>query len=72
MSRHDLTEFAQAGYAGAANPHIYSSAAWYAHRIGALFQTTGRTSPRDVRMGRGYKVHANDMLFDGDTLERLA
>jgi hypothetical protein len=68
----DLAEFAIAGYAGSPNPHLYSSGAYYAHRIGEHLRESGRSAPRDVRMGRGYKVRANDMLFDGDSLERLS
>lgn len=70
MSR-DLTEFARIGYYGNPNPHLYSSPAWYAHRIGEHLHATGRSIPTDVRMGRGYKVRVGDMIFDGDTLERL-
>lgn len=70
-----LTDYATAGFNGEPNPHMPSSPAWYAHAIGALMQSTGRTAPRDVRMGRGYSIHCNDMTFrevgDGPTFERI-
>jgi len=68
----DLTEYALSGYAGQTNPHLYSSPAWYAHRIGEHFQSSGRSAPRDVRMGRGYRVRVADMVFCGDTFQRFA
>ena len=61
--QNDLTTYAQAGYGGASNPHIQTSPAWYAHELGRHFQVTGRPSPRDVRMGRGYSIRGNDMRF---------
>lgn len=75
-----LTDYATAGFNGEPNPHMPSSPAWYAHAIGALMQSTGRTAPRDVRMGRGYSIHCNDMTFrevgssgdGGPTFERIA
>ena len=69
----DLTSAARAGYDGNQNPHLYSSAYWYAHALGQYLHATGRTVPRDVRMSRGY-IRANDMLFkhDGSTFERVA
>lgn len=60
----NLTEYALQGYAGAENPHAYSSPAWYAHRLGRYLHDSGRPPPRDVRMGRGYKVRVADMIFD--------
>jgi hypothetical protein len=30
--------------------------------VGQWLKKTGRATPRDVRMSRGYTVHANDML----------
>jgi hypothetical protein len=59
----DLTEYARTGYSGAPNPNIGTSPAWFAHELGAHFQTTGRSEPRDVRMGRGDSIRANDMRF---------
>ena len=71
-----LTDYAMAGFKGEPNPHMPSSPAWYAHAIGALMQTTGRTAPHDVRMGRGYSIHCNGMTFrevgNGPTFERVA
>lgn len=58
-----LTTHAAAGFNGDENTHIPSSASFYAHAVGAYLQKTGRTMPRDVRMGRGYSIRANDMLF---------
>ena len=70
----NLTNEARAGYDGNPNPHIYSSACWYAHALGQYLHATGRTPPRNVRMSRGYSIRANDMLFkhDGSTFERVA
>ena len=59
----DLTEFARVGYDGNQNPHLFSSPAWYAHAVGVMLHRTGRTPPRDVRMGRGDSIRANDMRF---------
>ncbi len=79
MANNDLTAVALVGYQGAANPHLASSPHFYAHELGAHFWTTGRSQPRDVRMGRGYSIRANDMRFTitnagqrgGSTFERL-
>jgi len=62
----DLTAEARAGYDGNANPHLYSSACWYAHSLGRYLHDTGRSPPRDVRMGRGYSVNVADMTFKHD------
>lgn len=59
----DLTTEARAGYDGNANPHLPTSSCWYAHALGRYLHDTGRTPPRDVRMGRGDSVRANDMRF---------
>jgi hypothetical protein len=70
----ELTEPANEGFDAAAdarNPYIASSPNAYAWALGRMFKATGRTRPRDVRMGRGYTIHGNDMLFDADTLERI-
>ena len=58
-----LTEYAQVGYWGNPNPHIYSSPAWYAHVFGQYLHGTGRNPPHDVRMGRGYSIRNRDMRF---------
>lgn len=58
-----LDAYALAGYQGHPNPHLATSAAWYAHALGRYLHDTGRTTPRDVRMGRGYSIRANDMRF---------
>jgi len=62
----NLTVLARIGYDGNANPHLSSSPAWFAHRIGEHLHRTGRPPPYNVRMGRGYHIHANDMLFAFD------
>ena len=62
----DIQQAAKDGYELKANPHLYSSAMWYAHEIGAYLAKTGRTQPYDVSMGRGYTVRANGMLFKED------
>ena len=69
-----LTERALEGWnsaAGSKNPYLATSPSAYAWAVGEHFRKTGRTAPRDVRMGRGYTIHANDMLFNADTLERI-
>jgi hypothetical protein len=63
ITKDQLTEAARVGYTRAANPHLYSSPMWYAHELGRYFDQTGRPSPRDVRMGRGYSIRASDMRF---------
>lgn len=59
----EMTERARAGYDGKPNPWLATSPAWYAHALGAYFRSSGRTAPRDVRMGRGYSIRANEMRF---------
>lgn len=59
----DLTVEARAGYDGNDCPHIWSSPAWLAHKFGEYLHSSGRTPPRDVRMGRGDSIRANDMRF---------
>jgi hypothetical protein len=77
MARDDLTDHASEGFhaaEGAKCPYFDSSPASSAWHVGLWMQTTGRPAPRDVRMGRGYSVHVNDMLVDAsDTtkIERL-
>lgn len=66
----DLTSEATEGYTapdGARSPYLETSASWFAWKVGAYLQRTGRPAPRGVRMGRGYQVHANDMLLAFDT-----
>lgn len=63
MARDNLTDYARAGYDGSANPHLATSPAWYAHALGHYLHGSGRTPPRDVRMGRGDSIRANDMRF---------
>lgn len=71
MSKHNtLTPEAAEGYAGTGrqeNPYLHSSPNWFAYEIGKYLKRIGATAPRDVRMGRGYQVHANGMLFAFDT-----
>jgi hypothetical protein len=70
----DLTEYAVDGFNGAECRLLYSSAAWFAFQLGVYLKATGRSTPRDVRMGRGYSVRCADMLFkhvDGATFERV-
>lgn len=72
MSRNDLTPAALEGYAhalgepGNANTYLRTSPSWFAHELGQYLQRTGRTLPKDVRMGRGYQIHGNGMLFAFD------
>ena len=70
----NLDAYAAAGYRGEANPHMYSSPAWYAHAIGEHMNAKGMPQPTDVRMGRGYTVHVRDMQFrelSGQRFERI-
>ena len=64
-----LTEYAHAGYYGNHNPHLPTSPAWYAHALGSMLHATGRVTPRDVRMGRGDSIRANDMRFTFKRIE---
>jgi hypothetical protein len=62
----DLTAIARTGYEAPTedpNPYYYSSANHSAYALGRYLRQSGRTSPRDVRMSRGYSIRANDMLF---------
>ena len=65
----DITESAATAYntkaesGWTANPYLQSSPNWYAHELGIYFHSTGRTTPRGVRMSRGASIRANDMLF---------
>ena len=59
----NLTEFARAGYDGNANAHLATSPAWYAHALGRYLHASGRSPPRNVRMGRGDSIRVNDMRF---------
>ena len=69
MASQDLTPEALEGFAAQlgdtpahqACPHYTSSPAGMAWLVGAWLQKTGRPSPRDVRMSRGYTVRVGDM-----------
>jgi hypothetical protein len=62
----DLTPKAVEGYVGMGNAYIATSPSWFAYKLGEYLKRTGRTEPKNVRMGRGYQIHANDMLFSFD------
>lgn len=72
--KHDLTQEAIKGFQAPqnGNPYIETSPSWFAFKLGEYFQRTGRALPCDVRMGRGYQVHANDMLFAFDARNAIA
>lgn len=61
----DLTSEATLGFTApdAECPYLATSASWFAWTVGAWLRRTGRTAPRDVRMGRGSQLHANGMLL---------
>jgi hypothetical protein len=61
--RNDLTAFAVEGYKEVGADHLATSPAWCARQLGRYFDLTGRPEPRDVRMGRGDSIRANDMRF---------
>lgn len=60
----DLTNEATLGFQApdVECPYLATSASWFAWTVGAWLRRTGRTEPRDVRMSRGSRVHANGML----------
>jgi hypothetical protein len=65
----DLTKYAVEGYEGVPNTHIYSSPAWFAYQIGVHLRKNGITDlgpvvPENVRMGRGYTIHASGTLYE--------
>jgi len=63
----DLTQIAVNGYqaeAGNKSPRFTSRVLDMAWQLGAWFARNGCPMPRDVRVSMGYRVHANDMLFD--------
>lgn len=72
MKKNVIEEFARVatdGYNAPATedcPYYQISSYGIAWRLGRHFRETGRTKPRDVWPGRGYLIHANDMLFDSD------
>lgn len=66
MANVTMTDAARAGYDGNPNPHLWSSAMWFAHELGAHLHATGRAVPSDVRMSRGYSVRCRDMIFAFD------
>lgn len=61
--RRDLTPNAQAGYDGAANPHIQTSPVWYAHELGRQLGVNRRDKPAGVRMGRGDSIWSNGVRW---------
>ena len=64
MSKPDnLTDYARSGYDGNKNPHLWSSACWYAHAFGRYMHDTGRPVPTDVHMSRGQSIRCRDMRF---------
>lgn len=70
MAKMDLTPAAQEGFDAkpeSACPHYTSSPNGLAWFVGRWLQATGRSAPRDVRPGRGYRIRANDMLLLVDT-----
>ena len=70
-SKRDLTDKAIEGYVGMGNAYIATSPSWFAYKLGEYLKRTGRSQPRDVRMGRGYQIHANDMLFSFDAQDAV-
>lgn len=60
----DLTAEALEGYENKPVKYLYSSSCWYSYHLGKYLQKTGRTAPKAVRMSRGSKIRANDMLFE--------
>jgi len=66
MAKMDLTPAAKEGYEAqpeATCPHYTSSPNGLAWLVGRWLRVTGRSAPRDVRPGRGYRIRANDMLL---------
>jgi hypothetical protein len=66
-STNDLTAYAAEGYGapdGASCPHIATSPNAMAWHVGVWLNKTGRTRPKGVRCGRGYRMHANEMQLD--------
>lgn len=60
-----MTPQALEGYAapdGDACPYLYSSANGIAWDIGRWMRATGRGTPTDVRMSRGFTAHVSGML----------
>ncbi len=70
MATMNLTPAAQEGFDAkpeTACPYYSSSPNGLAWFVGRWLQSTGRSAPRDVRPGRGYRIRANDMLLLVDT-----
>ena len=83
----NLIEYARDGFfsrlENTTNPHMYSSACWYAWEAGRALDHSGRTKPVKATMGRGYSVNlktaANEFkaIFHGSqsfttvTIERV-
>jgi hypothetical protein len=66
MKKNDLTNEAMHGWLGVPEQYLATSPAWYAYKLGEYLARTGSMAPCDVRMGRGYQIHANNMLFAFD------
>jgi len=66
MKKNDLTNQAMHGWLGVPEQYLATSPAWYAYKLGEYLARTGSMAPCDVRMGRGYQIHANNMLFAFD------
>ena len=72
----DLTNEALKGYSASESkcPYLYSSPSAIAWHVGKWLNDTGRSSPRRVRMSRGFQMHVNDMLVlwrDDNSIERI-
>lgn len=59
----DLTNEAQAGYGGLANPYLATSPSWYAFELGAKLSVNCRDKPTGVRMGRGDSIWSNGVRW---------
>ena len=60
----DLTTYAVAGYSNGEEPAYLSSPAGMAYLAGLAHRVAGRPMPRKSRMGRGYSVHIDGVLYD--------
>ena len=64
LTDHALTAYNTRKLTGfTANPHDPGTRNYYAHELGIYFSNSGKTEPRNVGMGRGKTIRANDMLF---------
>lgn len=59
----NLCTAATAYASGRVSPWIASSESDMAHKVGLWLRNTGRTAPRYIEFGRGYKVRCNDMVL---------